>query len=140
MNDSGTPSTTPDDLYGRAVRAHERLYRLADADEPDLALNVTLVVGRARLLRLAAARSRTGGSAVFAAVEAYIDAAEQVSEPSTAAAWFSTFAEDVLDRLAGDPPVEAVRHVYLSARDEVEAPGQPFGSQSDPRRIVRAGR
>ena len=90
---------TPQELCGRAARAHARLYRLVGCDEPDLAANVTFTVGQILLLRLAAARPWAVDDVVAAATLAAIERAECVVDTTDAEAVFAMFAEEVLVRL-----------------------------------------
>jgi hypothetical protein len=88
-------------LCERALRAYERLYRLLDCDDPDLAANVTFTAGRVRLLRLAAAAPWTLPESAVRAVVELIERAERSHRPTEAEPLFATFVEDVcryLDR------------------------------------------
>lgn len=95
-NPSRQASPTSEELCHRALRALQRLYCLTDADEPDLAANVTFTVGRVTLLRFAAANPWPVGGDAGAAAIAHIEAAERVNDPRTAEAWFTTFVDEVL--------------------------------------------
>ncbi|HWP62253.1 MAG TPA: hypothetical protein VNO86_02150 [Candidatus Binatia bacterium] len=96
---TGSDPLTSHDLCERALRAYERLYRLLDWDDPDLAANVTFVAGRARLLRLAAAAPWPIAGPVRDEVLTVIEAAEGTSNPIAAERLFATFVEEIWRRL-----------------------------------------
>lgn len=95
---------TADEICHRALHALQRLYCLTDAGEPDLSANVTFTVGRVMLLRFAAGNRGPVASDRRTAVIARIEAAERVTDPRTAEAWFTTFVEGVLCLLEGGAP------------------------------------
>lgn len=111
------PTLSSRKLCERALRAHERLYRLIDTDEPDLGANVAFTAGRIRLLRCVAAEPWQIGVTAGAETVAYIAAAEQVSDPRAAEAWFIGFADEVL--------------VRLGAAALQDAPGLPLAGRRD---------
>lgn len=90
---------TSRELCWRAIRAHERLYRLLGCDDPDLAANVTFMTGRIRLLRLAAAAPWVLSGAAVDALLGLIESAEGVRDPVVAERLFPGFAEEVCARL-----------------------------------------
>lgn len=97
---------TSRELCLRALRVYEHLCRLIDCDEPDLGANVTFTRGRVLLLRLAATESWSVDPDDGAALLAYLDTAERVSDPRIADAWFFSFAEEVLHRLERRGPAD----------------------------------
>lgn len=86
-------SPTTQALAQRALRAFERLYRLTDADEPDLAFNVTLIEGRGMLQRFTETSPSAVGVEAGKAALAYLVAAEQANDPRVAEAWFPAFVQ-----------------------------------------------
>lgn len=91
---------TSRELCQRALGAFEHLYRLMDADEPDLSANVTFTVGRVELLRVVAAEAWPVDADALAAIIAHIETAERVDDPRTADIWFTVFVRGVLGPIA----------------------------------------
>lgn len=86
-------SPTTQALAQRALQAFERLYRLTDADEPDLAFNVTLIEGKCMLQRFTDTSPSAVGVEAGEAALAYLVAAEQANDPRVAEALFPAFVQ-----------------------------------------------
>lgn len=90
------PTLTSRELCQRAISAHEHLYGLIGYDEPDLGINVTFVLGRAKLRSMVSARVWTVEPDTGAATLALIEAAEREGDPIAACDRLGTFADEVI--------------------------------------------
>ena len=94
-----TGSRTSSELCRRALRAYERLYRLLDCDDPDLAANVTFTAGRVRLLRLSAAAPWEVTEPAARDLVELIERADRARDPAEVERLFATFVDEVCRRL-----------------------------------------
>ncbi len=135
---TGSDPLTSHELCERALRAYERLYRLLDWDDPDLAANVAFVAGRARLLRLAGAAPWPIAGSVRDDVLAVIEVAEGTSDPIAAERLFSTFVEEIWRRLERRRP-QPTGPVHGYGRRAADRTRQPPADGSG-QRAVPSGR
>lgn len=98
---SRPPPIEVEEICRRALAAHAHLYRLLACDEPDLAANVTYVVGRAKLRHLAEACLQPVAGASTEALLEFVEAAERVTDPLLAERLFPSFVDEVIARLEG---------------------------------------
>lgn len=104
VHDAEQPTPPPievEEICRRALAAQAHLYRLLACDEPDLAANVTYVVGRAKLRRLAAACSEPVAGASVEGLLAFLEAVERITDPLLAERLFPSFVDEVIARLEG---------------------------------------
>ena len=109
-----------DEICLRALGALDRLYRFVDFDEPDLGANVTFMVSRVSLLRLASSDAPITRTVADHTLE-FIQEAEGIDDAATAVAWFPGFANEVLVRLG---------HRARGLDAAFGLPGQPSGDSS----------
>jgi len=129
-----TGSRTSSELCRRALRAYERLYRLLDCDDPDLAANVTFTAGRIRLLRLGAATPWPVREAVAAEVVKLVEEADRARDAAVVERLFATFVDEVcrrLDRRASPAPSWPAG-LGRRAADRVGRPGPNRDGRSAP--------